>query len=192
MVAGAAFVGGRMSTTIEGNTALAQQPEGEQGEMPAGMTLAPEHAHLKQFLGDWEGSVKFKQGEEWTESDGTIHREMAMDGRFVIEHVTGSMGDGGEFHGMGIVGYNTIDKKFESAWIENMATNISMATGSYDAASKKFTFTGDMVDPMTGKKVKTITIVDVSNPDKEVMEGYSVLADGSREKTFEGMFTRSN
>jgi hypothetical protein len=189
LVAGLAFVGGRLSTSYEGNTALALQPEGEAAfEMP-GATLAPEHETLKAMLGDWEGSVKFKMGEEWMESGGTIHRELAMDGRYVIEHVVGEMPEG-EFHGMGIVGYNTIDKTYESVWIENMATNMMFATGSYDKAAKKFKFKGKMIDPMTGDKVDSISYLDVSDPNKETFEGYAIKKDGTKEKNFEGSFTR--
>jgi hypothetical protein len=189
IVAGLAFVGGRMSSNAQGNAALAQQPEGEMAfEMP-GTALAPEHENLKQLLGDWEGSVKMKAGEEWMESAGTIHRELAMDGRFVIEHVVGEMPDG-EFHGMGIVGFNTIDKKYESVWIENQATYISMGTGSYDKAKKRYTFEGEMVNPFSGEKYHSITYMDMTDSNTQTFETYAVGKDGSREKNFEGSFTR--
>jgi len=186
-VAGLAYVGGRVSTTVDGNAALAGQPE---GEMPPGATLAPEHDQLKRMLGNWEGTVRMKAGPDaWTESTGTIHRELAMDGRFVIEHVTGDMG-GEKFKGMGIVGYNTIEKKYESVWIENMQTNISFATGSYDKSKGTWTFEGEMLDPMTGQRSTVVSILDTSDPDTEVMSAYMVMPDGSREKGFEGTFKR--
>jgi hypothetical protein len=126
------------------------------------------------------------------ESKASIKREWAMDGRFVIEHVTGdpAVPGGPAFKGMGIVGFSNWDKKFESVWIENMATHMSSATGTYDAATKKFTFVGDMVDPTTGKKVKQTNVIDMSNPNREVMTGSCAGPDGKPFKNFEGVFER--
>lgn len=179
---GVAFFGGRLSA--HGGI----QPDAQM-QMPESMMLAPEHEALKQMVGNWEGTVRFKMGDTWDSSDSKASRRLAMDGRFVIEEVRGTMPDG-EFHGMGIVGYNTIDKRYESVWIENLATHVSMATGTFDKASKRFTFEGDMIDPMTGVKARTIMSVDVSDPNKEVFKGHAIRPDGSKDLIFEGTFSR--
>jgi hypothetical protein len=197
-VAGAAFVGGRMSTTIEGNAAVASQAEAaqpaDQMEMPKGMMVGPHHKHLEQMVGDWEGTVRFKMDpqSDWQESSGTAHREMAMGGRFLIEHVTAEMEGMGQFKGMGITGYNTLEGHYEGAWIENMATYISTSTGEYDEDSETFTFKGEMLDPMTGDPTKTMMTLDASEDGKEVWAGYWIMPDGSRVKSFEGTFTRAD
>lgn len=195
-VAVIAFIGGRASVGVEGGVARAAQPEG-QGEMEWGPPPpGPMHEHLKQMVGNWEGTVRFKMNpaaDDWMESEGTVRRELAMGGRFVIEHVTGEppegMGDE-EFKGMSIVGYNDIDGHYESVWIENMANHMSMSTGSYDENSKTFTFKGKMLDPMTRQRVDTEMMLDASDPDKEVWEGFHVQPDGTKVKTFEGEFER--
>lgn len=194
-VAGAAFIGGRISTTIEPNAAVAAQLEGAQpgGEMPKGMMVGPMHKNLEVMVGDWEGTIRYKMDPagEWMESPATAHREMAMDGRFLIEHVTGETPDG-EFKGMSITGYNTLEGHYEGVWIENMATYMSTSTGSYDKATKTFTFEGDMVDPMTGQTSKSVMILDASKAGKETWAGYMVMPDGSRTKMFEGSFSKTS
>jgi hypothetical protein len=151
------------------------------------------HKALEPLIGEFEGTVKFTMGPgmDPMESKATIKREWIMDGRFVIEHVSGDgMGGGPPFKGMGIVGYSNLDKHYESYWIENMATHMSFATGTFDAAKKTFTLVGDMLDPMTGKKVKQTSVLDISNPDREVMTGTAPGPDGKPMKNFEGVFER--
>lgn len=198
-VAAAGYFVGRTSTAqVDRSAAFASFQPGDKKQppakdapppMPPGVALEPAHEHLKLMLGTWEGSVKFKMGDEWVESKGKAVRELAMDGRFIIERVEAEA-MGTPFKGMGIVGYNTLDKKFESVWIENMATYMSTADGTFDAKTKTFTFMGDMIDPMTGKKCKQRTVMDCSNPTKETMKGYAVGADGKEEVNFTGEFTK--
>jgi hypothetical protein len=192
LVAGLAFIAGRASDGGVASGASAAQPEGQDAMMMGPPAPGPIHKHLEQMVGDWKGTVRFKMDPsmDWMESTGEVHREAIMDGRFVLERVTGeTMGQ--EFKGLGIVGYNDMAEHYESFWIENMANHMSMATGSYDPATKTFTFEGDMANPMTGEKVKTVMTMDASDPNKEVTEGFVINADGSRMKNFEATFTRA-
>lgn len=153
-----------------------------------------QHKTLESMLGHWEGGVKMwmDPAAPPMESKGSVDREWAMDGMFVIERVdaTNMMGGDKRFKGMGIVGYNLIEKKYESVWIENMSSAISTATGTYDAAKKIFTFEGDMLDPASGKRVKQKSTLDVSNPNRHVMAGYGAGPDGKEFKNFEGVFEK--
>ena len=202
-----AFVAGRALPVNGGATAAQPEKKNDKAAQPAQPDMdavfakmmemgAPgdHHKALESMVGEFTGSVKFSMTPDMPpmESKASIKREWAMDGRFVIEHVTGdpAMEGGPAFKGMGIVGYNNWDKKFESVWVENMATHMSSATGSFDAAAKTLTFTGDMIDPMSGKKIKQTSVVDLSNPDREVMTGTIPGPDGKPFKNFEGVFER--
>jgi len=187
-VAGAAFVGGRITATSGPNAAHAVQPEAQAGPPTL---LTPEHERLSRMLGDWEGTVRVKMGGQWSEWPTEIERESAMNGLFVLEQVE-SDSDMGSYRGMGVVGYNPTKQQYEGAWIENMSPQIAMSTGTYDEASQTWTFKGEMMDPMTGTMVETVTTVDTSDPDKETMEGFIVGPDGSREKNFEATFERAD
>lgn len=170
--------------------AAAPQPGHDQA--PPGTELSPMHKHLDNLVGTWEGGVKFKMGDQWAESKGTCKRELDMDGRFVIERVDSSPAFEGapRFKGLGIVGYNTLQNKYESVWIDNMGTYVSTSTGTFDEKAKTFTFEGDMFDPMKGTKTRQRTVIDCSNPRTETMTGYAVGADGKLDKNFEGTFTK--
>lgn len=182
-VAGLAFIGGRMSTSYEGNTVNA-------AEQPAvGVPLSAEHKRLEAMVGDWKGTVKILMGGMWSEMDTTITREKAMDGLFIIEHVK-STSVMGEYRGMGIVGYDTNEKEYQGVWIENMSPSMSHSAGTYDEATGVWTFHGEMVDPVSGAKFKSISTVDTSEADTQVMEGYIIMPDGAKQKNFEATFNR--
>ncbi|MFN0132342.1 MAG: DUF1579 domain-containing protein [Phycisphaerales bacterium] len=206
-LAGVAFVMGRNWPV--GPMAMAQPPKPEMkpakpdAQPPAGMpdmeammaamTPGDHHKVLEVMLGNWEGEVKFwmAPGTDPMSSQATITREWAMGGRFVIEKVDGTTDNPDQrFNGMGIMGYNNMEKRYETAWIENMSTAITTSTGTYDAAKKTFTFQGEMYDPMTQKKTKSRTVLDVSDPNKEIMTGYGPGPDGKEFKNFEGIFSK--
>ncbi len=162
-------------------------------EMMAAMTPGAQHKLLDCMLGEWEGWVKFSMapGETPMESKGTLSRRWILDGRFIEETVVGEgMTPETPFHGLGLVGYNTIDKRYESAWFENMSTWITTSHGTYDAAKKQFVFEGKMLDPVTRKWADQRSVIDVSDPNREVMTGWLTGPDGKPWKNFEGDFTR--
>ena len=205
-VAAAAFAAGRWAPTFE---PLAQaQPDKKQPANPsispdmqkkmddAAKRLQPgaEHKVLDVLVGDWQGSVKMWMDPNAApmESKGTIHREWVLDNHFVHEEVKGdAMQPGGApFHAMGIIGYNTIDKRYECGWVENMATWITVTDGTYDAAKKTFTFSGEGPNGMTGLRQQQRMVLDCSNSDRQVITGWTLASDGAEVKSFEGTFER--
>ena len=63
-----------------------------------------------------------------------------------------------QFKGMGIEGYDNVKKKFVGSWIDNMGTGIMMSEGTYDPATKTFTYTTDE-EMMPGMKTKIRELV---------------------------------
>ncbi len=207
LVVAAAFGLGRFSAPFEaGGVAEARQPDKAKQpdqkappgmdpaaieKMTAAMQPGENHKHLDSLLGEWSGTVKFwlAPGTEPMESTGTVAREWNLGNRFLFEHVTANS-DMGPFEGYGALGYNTIEKRYESVWLEDHATYMSMMTGSYDAAKKVFTFEGNILDPMTGKRSKQRHLVDVSSPTRQVMTGYGIGPDGKEFKNFEGVMEK--
>jgi len=165
-------------------------PEAEARWMKA-VTPDEHHHALQALIGKWEGDVKIwmAPNTEPMESTATFSRKWAMDGRFVFEHVTASSPEG-EFKGMGIIGYNTLEKKYESIWIENMATYISLMNGKMDEKKNTMTFHGDVLDPTTGKRQETWHIVDMSNPTRHTAEGWTIGPDGEKFKNFEAVLEK--
>jgi hypothetical protein len=105
-----------------------------------------------------------------TESKGTATRKAIMDGRYVSGEYTskfkmpgadGKMKDM-NFIGMSMDGYDNVKKKFVSGWVDNMGTGIMMLDGTYDAATKTFTYAGDY-EMMPGMKEKVREVIKMTD-----------------------------
>jgi hypothetical protein len=133
--------------------------EAEMKEMMAQMMelakLNENHKLLADVVGTWTYTVKMWMNPDPSakpeEYKGTAVRKPMMDGRFFVIDVTGKMempGPDGKkkemtFKGMGIEGYDNVKKKFVGSWVDNMGTGIMMSEGTYDPATKTFTYTGE-------------------------------------------------
>lgn len=189
---GVGFATGHLA---DGGAALAGQPPKEDASAAerASGPLGEEHRRLEPLAGAWDITVKvwMDPAAPPMESTATVRREWALDGHFVIEHVESPAAAGMPgFRGMGIIGYNTVEKRYENVWIENMATHVSFMTGAYDAAKQTLTFEGDMLDPMSGRRSRQRHVIDLANADRHTAVGLGLGADGKETKNFEGVFTR--
>ncbi len=180
--------------------APAAQPEkkpspSEEAAMKAMMEAgAPNehHKNLEQLVGEWDAVVKYREGAEqpWTENKGSCSAHMIYEGRFLHESFMGDMA-GMPFKGTSIMGYNNPAKQYESTWIDSMSTGIMFMTGSYDAAKKSFTISGDSFDPMQGgKKKHTRIVTTIVSPDKHTEEFFEPGMDGKEFKSMEITYTR--
>ncbi|MDQ6622941.1 MAG: DUF1579 domain-containing protein [Verrucomicrobiota bacterium] len=149
---GAASTSSAAATT----TATGQPSEAEMMKMMMEMSkLNDNHKLLASLDGNWTYTVKFWMNGDPTskpdESKGTATRKSIMGGRYVVMNVSGKMqmpGPDGkmkdvDFTGMGTEAYDNAKQKFVGTWLDSMGTGIMMSEGTYDAASKTFTYTGD-------------------------------------------------
>ena len=127
--------------------------------------LNENHKFLTSLDGKWNYTVKmWMNGDPTSKPDvshGSATRQSIMGGRYVVMDVKGNMDMPGpdgklqtmEFKGRGTEGYDNVQKKFVATWIDNMGTSIMMMNGTYDEASKTFTYTGEY-EPMPGMHQK--------------------------------------
>jgi hypothetical protein len=184
-------------------TASAGQPN--EAEMMKQMMelskLNENHKLLSDLAGTWSYTVKFWMNGDATskpqESKGTAVRKATMDGRFFTLDVSGKMDMPGadgkmkqiNFKGMGLEGYDNVKKKFVGSWIDNMGTGIMMAEGSYDPATKTFTYTGE-VEPVPGMKQQIRETIKITDKDHHLFEWYENRG-GQEVKTMEIAYTRA-
>ena len=192
-IAALAFVAGRTTTWTPSvaRAANAQDMGQDAGAMAMPTPKTPMHNHLTSMVGKWEGSIRLRMTEDmpWMEMPATADRELAMDGLFLIEHITSDMGGGMVFKGMSIMGYNAMEKKYEAVWIENMANHMSFSKGKWNADKEQFEMSGESFNPVTQKMQKTLfTLSHEGNV--ETVAGWGYNADGSKYKSFEGTFTK--
>jgi Protein of unknown function (DUF1579) len=130
-----------------------------------------------------------------SESPGTATRKAIMDGRYVTGEYSGSFkmpGADGKmtnmnFKGMSLDAYDNVKKKFVSSWIDNMGTGIMMLDGTYDVATKTFTYAGDY-EWAPGMKSKVREVIKITDKGM-TMEYYEDRGQGEM-KSMEINYTR--
>ena len=159
--------------------------------------LNDNHKLLADFAGSWSTSVKMMEpGKEPTVSKGSVTYKSIMNGRYVIGDHTGSMkmpGADGKmkdftFKGMSTDGYDNVKQKFTSSWMDNMGTGIMIMEGTYDPATKTFTYTGEM-EMVPGMKTPIRSVVKATDKNHRTFEWYENRG-GQEMKTLEISYTR--
>jgi len=134
--------------------------------------LGENHKALAQTVGSFSYVVKMwmDPNAKPNESTGTATRKSVMEGRYITGDYSGSFkmpGPDGKmqnmnFKGMSLDGYDNVKKKFVSGWVDNMGTGIMMTEGTYDAATKTFTYTGEN-EMMPGMKSKVREVIKITD-----------------------------
>ena len=162
--------------------------------------LNENHKLLASLAGSWNYTIKMWMNPDPNakpqESKGIAVRKSLWGGRYFIFDVTGKMqmpGPDGKmkemmFKGMSIEGYDNTKKKFVSTWIDNMGTGIMIVEGTYDDATKTFTYTGEY-EPMPGMKEQIREVIKIVDKDHHTLEWYE-NREGKEIKTMEINYTR--
>src|SRR5712692_11015604 len=205
--------GGKVSNT--GQVAVPANPAGGTGaSAPTGQPNAADmmkqmmelskigenHKLLSSLDGNWDYTIKFWMNPDPNakpqESKGTATRKSIMGGRYVMMDVSGKMqmpGQDGKvkdmmFKGMGMEGYDNVKKKFVASWIDNMGTGIEFSEGTYDPATKTFTYTSE-VEMVPGTKVPIREVIKVADDNHMMLEWYENQG-GQEKKTMEINYTK--
>jgi Protein of unknown function (DUF1579) len=159
------------------------------------------HKLLTHLDGNWDYTIKFWMNPDPNAppqvSKGTAVRKSIMGGRYVTEDVSGKMempGPDGkpkqvEFKGMGLEGYDNVKKKFVASWIDNMGTGIEFSEGTYDPATKSFTYTMEM-EAVPGMKTQVREVIKIGDDNHMSLEWYENQG-GQERKTMEIHYTKA-
>ena len=158
------------------------------------------HKLLSSGDGTWDYIVKMWMDGDTSkkpqESKGIAVRKSIMDGRFVEMDVTGKMqmpGPDGKpkemtFKGHAMEGYDNAKKKFVGTWMDNMGTSMMMSEGTYDPATKSFTYTAEM-EPLPGMKVPVRDVLKLTDNNHMDLQWYENQGGGEK-KTMEIAYTK--
>lgn len=151
----------------------------------------PYHKWMAQLEGEWKSQVTMfgPDGKPMgPASMGKETRKLEMGGRFLDVDFEGEF-MGQKFEGAGVMGYNNIEKRFESTWYDSMSTGVMMLTGQADKEGKVVTFSGEETEPDgTKSKIKEVlTIVSKG----ETRSDFYKMAGGKEMKTMEIVYTRT-
>lgn len=153
------------------------------------------HAELAKAEGKWtmDSKMWMYPGAEPETSTSTSTMKMILNGRYLLETVEGEMAMGGEpmpFHGMNIIGYDTVQEKWVNAWVDNFTTGIMYGEGTESADGKTVTYWAQVPDPMTGKMKKMKYQTEKVSDDKMIFRMYDKTPDGHEFVHMEGTYTR--
>jgi len=158
------------------------------------------HKLLAAGVGTWSYAVKMWMSPDPkappTESSGTTIIKEALGGRYFIGEHTGKFqmpGPDGkmmemDFKGISTEGYDNAKKMFVATWIDNMGTSIVYLLGTYDSATKTFTYRGEE-EMMPGVKTKVREVLKITDNDHHSFEWYEDRG-GTEVKTMEISYTR--
>jgi hypothetical protein len=172
---------------------LAQVPADQQKAMEAYQkagAVTANHQALKYFVGRWdvESTMWTAPGAPPTVSKNTDSGTLIMGGRFVRMDYRGRMMNQ-PFEGMQISGYDNIENRYKTFWIDNSATSFYLLSGTYDEASTTYTFTGRWPAPLGGMTPVRM-IVKIMGPDEFTSETFITTLDGKEFKSMSDRYTR--
>jgi hypothetical protein len=160
--------------------------------------LNENHKLLAEMVGTWNYTVKMWMDPSAppTESKGTATRKAEMGGRYFVMDASGKFAMPGpdgkmqqfDFKGRATEGYDNAKKKFVSSWIDNMGTGIMLSEGTYDPATKTFTFHANY-DMAPGVQTKIRETLKITDKDHHTMEWFEQRG-GQEVKTMEIAYTR--
>ena len=153
-------------------------------------TPGPEHAFLKQFVGEWDSATKFRMGADqaWMESKGTESNRL-LGGFWLVSEWKGDM-MGQAFQGLGNTGYDPTKKKYVGTWIDSMMPYLSSGEGSVDASGKTLTMTITSTDCETEKPCTMRMVQTVKDANTVVWSMHMTGKDGKEFECMSGTSTR--
>lgn len=157
----------------------------------AAASPGPVHQHLATMAGSWDTVVMswMDPAAPPTESKGACEMTMVLGGRYLHQTFKGDM-MGMPYEGMGYTGYDNVQKKFVSVWIDNMSTGMMTSIGAEDPATKKLTMKGTMWDAMTGAPTEFDQVLTMVDANHHTFEMWSPGPDGKKYKSMEIHYSR--
>jgi hypothetical protein len=156
------------------------------------MATNEHHEFLANFAGDWRvtNTAWMQPGAPPMASESAAHGEIVLGGRFLVLQHDGVM-FGQPFEGIQIVGYDNMQKKYVSFWIDNTGTGFYLTSGTREAGSSAIRDAGAWPDPGTGGITNVRAVTTLVSPDEFTYELFMVGADGSEFKSLENRAVRA-
>ena len=175
-----------------------EQPGEGEGEQPGGDAAAEmqkayeeagkvgeHHEHLAMLEGDWTVATSHRPAPKAPESTsvGSLTNKLIMGGRYLLQDYAGEfeMGPGivVQFQGKGLLGYDNVERRHKSFWIDNFGTGFLLQDGVCDEDGRLITMMGSYNDPTTPDPKTMRTVYRIENKDRFIMEMYMPDPEGN-------------
>ena len=141
----------------------------------------PEHDMLKKLEGDYETTMSMGG----KETKGSASYKMILGGLWLSSTFEGEI-EGQKFSGHGLDTYDPAKKKFVMIWVDSMSATPLNMDGTYDAATKKLTASGEMTGP-DGKPGKVTGVTEYKDADTMI---FSMYMAGTKDPMFTVTYKR--
>lgn len=156
--------------------------------------VGEEHKRFGPFVGTFkaEGKMWMGPGDPFV-TTGVMTNAWDLGGLFLCQRYKGDATDGPfpNFEGRGYWGYNSLDKRYESFWIDSAGSFMQNETGQVDAAGKVWEMCGQMTNPQGGGVLKKRSVITLKDNDHHSMEMYFTMPDGQESKVMEIQYART-
>jgi hypothetical protein len=178
-----------LALSLLAGTAYAQT-DAEMKAWEAYMTPGEAHKMMAEETGTWNCDMTFwhAPGSPAEKATSTANIKMILGGRYQEMNYSGNV-MGMPFEGKGLLAFDNTTKEYTTTWVDNMGTGMMVMRGKAKPGSKTLEFTGEMVDPVSGKPKKCREVYSIVDANTRKMEMYDLS--GSKEfKTMEIVMKR--
>jgi hypothetical protein len=157
----------------------------------AHMTPGAAHDRMKQMAGTFKADVKHRMAADAPEeaSSGTCVNELILGGRYLKSDYSGDM-MGQPFKGIQLLGYNNGTKRYESVWIDEMSTSMTVSAGEADESGKTITLNSEFFCVMTDGMRKARMVYAIADADSHTFEMFTDGPDGKEFRSMIITYTR--
>jgi hypothetical protein len=157
-----------------------------QTEAAAHAQPGPEHAPLRELAGTWDTTTRFwmAPGAPPMESTGTSVNTMIFD-RYLASEFQSQ-----EFAGHGWMGFDRTKDEYQSAWIDNMGTSITLSHGKMLDGGRRLELHAEAIDGHTRKPISYRMVTRYLSRDEHVWEMFTQHTGGPEQRVLEITYRR--
>jgi hypothetical protein len=157
-----------------------------QTEAAAHAQPGPEHEPLRELAGTWATTTKywFAPGSPPMESTGSNINTLVFD-RYVASEFQSQ-----EFAGRGWIGFDRVTNEYQSAWIDNMGTSITLSRGKMQDGGRRLEMRAEAIDAATRKPVSYRMVTRYLSRDEHVWEMFTQLTGAPEQRVLEITYRR--
>ncbi len=149
------------------------------------------HKKLEALVGTFDTHVRswIDPSKPPEDSTGTSVNSWVLGGRYVEQQFDGTM-MGEPFTGIGYIGYDNVQKKYVSVWLDTSGTGMIYLVGGTEASGKTILGRSTMWDPVSGKEFPVESKLVITDNDHHTFELVGKAPNGRMSKLVEIRYTR--
>jgi hypothetical protein len=171
-----------------------QDTEKEKAMMEAwqrAATPAEGHKRLEPLIGTFDAKVRSTVDPSRPPEDsvGTSINSWVLGGRYVEQEFDGEfMGE--PYRGIGYTGYDNVQKKYVSLWMDTAGTGMMFLTSAPDKSGKTISGSARIWDPLSEKPLPVESKIVITDNDHHSFELWAKAPNGKMIKLMDIQYTR--